>query len=109
MAIQCYFADVDSERPIALGEWVHVVHTYRRNDSRIYIDGVLAGAATPLLDIPAKVRLHIGGWQPAATPPPPAVLHSGAEGDGGGADAHGSPGVDWIATAPAAGALLRPT
>ena len=62
MAIQCYFADVDSERPIALGEWVHVVHTYRRNDSRIYIDGVLAGAATPLLDIPAKVRLHIGGW-----------------------------------------------
>ena len=62
MAIQCYFADVESRQPVALGEWLHVVHTYRRNDSRIYIDGVLADAATPLLDIPAAVRLHIGGW-----------------------------------------------
>ena len=62
MAIQCYFADVDSKRPVALGEWIHVVHTYRRNDSRIYIDGVLEGATTPLLDIPKSVRLHIGGW-----------------------------------------------
>lgn len=62
MAIQCYFADVDSKQPVAMGEWIHVVHTYRRNDSRIYIDGELAGASTPLLDLPKLVRLHIGGW-----------------------------------------------
>jgi hypothetical protein len=62
MAIQCYFADVDSKRAVTLGEWIHVVHTYQRNDSRIYINGALEGATTPLLDIPKLVRLHIGGW-----------------------------------------------
>jgi hypothetical protein len=62
MAIQCYFADVDSKRPVVMFEWLHAVHTYHKNDSRIYLNGALEGAATPLLDIPKTVRLDIGGW-----------------------------------------------
>ncbi|MBL8895997.1 MAG: DUF2341 domain-containing protein [Planctomycetes bacterium] len=62
VAIQCYFADVEAETPLSLGEWVHVVHTYQRDDSRVYVNGVLAGASTPRLDIPTPVRVTLGGW-----------------------------------------------
>ncbi|MBK8096065.1 MAG: DUF2341 domain-containing protein [Planctomycetes bacterium] len=62
VAIQCYFADVEARSPLALGEWTHVVHTYQREDSRVYVNGVLQGAATPLLDIPGVVRFDLGGW-----------------------------------------------
>lgn len=62
MAIQCYFADVEGTRPVPMGHWVHVVHTYRRGDSRLYVDGVLDAAAPPILDIPRPVRFDIGGW-----------------------------------------------
>ncbi len=62
VAIQCYFADVEAKSPLALGEWTHVVHTYDREDSRVYVNGVLQGASTPLLDIPGVVRFDLGGW-----------------------------------------------
>ena len=62
VAIQCYFADVEATDPLALGEWTHVVHTYQREDSRVYVNGVLQGASTPLLDIPGVVRFDLGGW-----------------------------------------------
>lgn len=62
MAIQCYFADVEAKTPLATNQWYHVVHTYSENDSRVYVNGVLDGTSTPLLDMPATSRLWIGGW-----------------------------------------------
>ena len=62
VAIQCYFADVQAERALAVGEWYQVVHTYSPRDSRVYINGVLEGKSTPELDLPPTSALWIGGW-----------------------------------------------
>ena len=62
MAIQCYFADVEAKTPLALNQWYQVVHTYSEKDSRVYVNGVLDGASTPVLAMPATSRLWIGGW-----------------------------------------------
>ena len=56
------FSDVKSDSRLSLGEWIHVVHTYDREDGRIYINGQLDGAAKPLLDIKSTARLWLGGW-----------------------------------------------
>ncbi len=56
------FSDVKSDSRLTLGEWIHVVHTYDREDGRIYINGRLDGAAKPLLDIKTPARLWLGGW-----------------------------------------------
>ena len=41
ISMDCYFSDgnVASESRLALGEWTHVVHTYQKGDSRIYVNG----------------------------------------------------------------------
>ena len=62
IAIQCYFADVQAERTLEVGDWYHVAHTYSPKDSRVYINGVLEGTSTPELDIPETSALWIGGW-----------------------------------------------
>jgi len=62
VAIQCYFADVEAKSPLAMNQWYHVVHTYQNKDSRVYINGRLDGASTPVLDIPKTSSLWIGGW-----------------------------------------------
>ena len=62
IAIQCYFADVEAKSPLAMNQWYHVVHTYSNKDSRVYINGRLDGASTPVLDIPTTSSLWIGGW-----------------------------------------------
>ncbi len=56
------FSDVDGKTAIPLGEWVHVAHTYDRNDGKIYVNGKLDTSATPLLTIKSPARLWIGGW-----------------------------------------------
>ena len=56
------FADVNGEGRLALGEWTHVVHTYNREEGKIYINGKLDGSNNPLLDIKRPSRLWIGGW-----------------------------------------------
>ena len=56
------FSDVQGDGRLPLGEWVHVVHTYDREDGRIYINGRLDGTAKPLLDIKSPARLWLGGW-----------------------------------------------
>ena len=56
------FADVDAERSLPLNEWIHVVHTYDREDGKLYINGQLAGQARPLMDIKRPLRLWLGGW-----------------------------------------------
>ena len=65
--VDCYFSDgnVQSGSRLALGQWVHVVHTYQKGDSRVYVNGVLDGASTSRaapLSIRSPARLWIGGW-----------------------------------------------
>lgn len=65
--VDAYFSDgnVTGTTRIPLQEWVHVVHTYAKGDSRLYVNGVLDSVnqsrATPL-SIPRPARLWIGGW-----------------------------------------------
>lgn len=56
------FSDVESAGRLAMSEWIHVVHTYKDKDSRIYVNGRLDGATTPKLKILTPVRLWIAGW-----------------------------------------------
>jgi hypothetical protein len=65
--VDCYFSDgnVSSTSRLPLGEWVHVVHTYRKGDARVYVNGVLDGASqarASALNIRTPARLWIGGW-----------------------------------------------
>ena len=62
LRIDSDFSDVKGESRLPLGEWIHVVHTYDREDGRIYINGQLDAAAKPLLAIKSPARLWIGGW-----------------------------------------------
>ncbi len=60
--IDSNFADVAGRVKIPLGEWVHVAHTSDRGDGKVYVNGRLDAAATPLLNVKAPARLWIGGW-----------------------------------------------
>lgn len=67
MRMDCYFSsgNVKSEGKLAMGEWTHVVHTFEKGESRLYVNGVLDGvnrAARGLLDVQSPARLYIGGW-----------------------------------------------
>ncbi|MBM4097109.1 MAG: DUF2341 domain-containing protein [Planctomycetes bacterium] len=67
VGMDCYFSDanVATQGPVPLGEWTHVIHTYEKGNSRIYVngalDGVSANRGAPLA-IRAPARLWIGGW-----------------------------------------------
>ncbi len=56
------FSDVRGAVRVPLGEWVHVAHTYDREDGKVYINGKLDASARPLLNIKSPARLWIGGW-----------------------------------------------
>ncbi|HTN73653.1 MAG TPA: DUF2341 domain-containing protein, partial [Pirellulaceae bacterium] len=60
--IDSNFSDVKSDSVLSLGEWTHVVHTYERENGRVYINGQLEGSATPLLKFKSPARLWLGGW-----------------------------------------------
>ncbi len=65
--MECYFsgADVSSEGRMPMNEWVHVVHTYQKGNSRLYVNGALSGISTregAPLAIKRPARLFIGGW-----------------------------------------------
>ena len=65
--VDCYFSDgsVQSRSRLALGEWIHVMHTYEKGNARVYVNGALDGAATSRaapLAIRNPARLWIGGW-----------------------------------------------
>ena len=62
MHIDSDFSDVRGENRLPLGEWVHVAHTYDREDGTIYINGKLDASAKPLLNIKSPGRMWIGGW-----------------------------------------------
>ncbi len=65
--MECYFsgADVSSSGRMAMNQWVHVVHTYEKGDSKVYVDGVLEAVSknprSPLA-IQSPARLWLGGW-----------------------------------------------
>lgn len=65
--MDCYFsgADVATTNRLPMNEWVHVMHIYQKGDSRVYVNGVLAGVSTSQdapLAIKTPARLWIGGW-----------------------------------------------
>lgn len=65
--MDCYFSDADirSNPVIPLDQWTHVVHTYQKGQSRIYINGVLdteAQTRATTLNIERPARMWIGGW-----------------------------------------------
>ena len=74
--MDCFFADcnVAGTSKIPMTQWIHVVNTYKRGESRVYINGVLDGEnsgvsatgarnnrGTPLA-IKNPARMYIGGW-----------------------------------------------
>ena len=65
--MECYFSDanVDGDLVAKGPQWVHAVHTYRRGQSLIYLNGVLAGTGNPraaALNVERPSRMWIGGW-----------------------------------------------
>lgn len=65
--MECYFsgADVAGKTAVQRSEWVHVVHTYQKGESFLYVNGVLDGVTkTPSapLNIKSPARMWIGGW-----------------------------------------------
>ena len=67
ITMDCFFssANVASKTPLGVGKWIHVVHTYKEGESRLYVNGVLDGesvAKNGFLNIQNPARLSIGGW-----------------------------------------------
>jgi hypothetical protein len=65
--MDCYFSDADvrGNPIIPLNQWTHVVHTYQKGQSRIYVNGVLdkeAKTRATTLNIEKPARMWIGGW-----------------------------------------------
>ena len=65
--MECYFSDanVAGNSTIPMNQWVHVVHTYRKGDSRVYVNGALDGVSktrAATLSIKSPARMWIGGW-----------------------------------------------
>jgi hypothetical protein len=65
--MECYFsnADVAGKSRLPMSEWVHVVHTYQKGDSRVYLNGRLDGVtlrSDSPLNIRAPARMWLGGW-----------------------------------------------
>src|SRR5690606_37851312 len=57
--------NVSSKSLLPREEWVHVVHTYEKGNSRLYINGALDGNTTVTgtpLNVRSPARLWIGGW-----------------------------------------------
>ncbi len=67
ISMDCYFsgANVAGKSTLPRSEWMHVVHTYEKGNSRVYVNGVLDGVsmtASAPLAIKSPARLWIGGW-----------------------------------------------
>jgi hypothetical protein len=66
--MDCWFsgANVESNGLINLHQWVHVAHVCQPGDSRLYVNGVLAGLSTQKgspLKISSPAGLWIGNWR----------------------------------------------
>ena len=66
ITMDCCFsgANVQSKTRLAMSQWIHVVHTYKEGESRLYVNGVLDGenkGGNPL-NVKSPERMYIGGW-----------------------------------------------
>lgn len=66
MRMDCYFseASIEGGALVPLGEWNHVVQTYREGEAILYVNGkedVTGRQGTPM-NIPNPSKLWIGGW-----------------------------------------------
>jgi hypothetical protein len=67
LRMDCYFsgANISSTNRLPMAQWVHVAHTCERGNSRLYVNGKLAGVATSTgapLAIKSPAKMWIGGW-----------------------------------------------
>ena len=65
--MECYFsgANVSSLGRIPLNQWTHILHTYEKGNSRIYVNGELSNTsqtADAPLAIKSPARFYVGGW-----------------------------------------------
>ncbi len=65
--MECYFSDanVAGKSAVAASEWTHVVHTYQKGESKVYVNGRLDGVSKSPgapLKIPSPAKMWIGGW-----------------------------------------------
>lgn len=65
--MDCYFSggNVGGASRVPVGEWTHVVHTYREGEAKLYVNGVLDGTNIKQggpLNIKSPARLFLGGW-----------------------------------------------
>jgi hypothetical protein len=67
LVMDCYGAgaSLQADGRIPMNQWVHAIHTCKSGDSRLYVNGVLAGTSTnannPLV-IKSPAKMMIGGW-----------------------------------------------
>ncbi|MCX5653119.1 MAG: DUF2341 domain-containing protein [Planctomycetota bacterium] len=67
MMMDCFQsgAGLLADSSIAISEWVHVIHTYKKGDSRLYVNGRLDGVSTSEgspLEIKSPAKAYMGGW-----------------------------------------------
>ncbi len=64
--MDCFFSGANVKSgAVPLAQWLHIVHTFKKGESRIYVNGALAGEskfAGNGLDIRTPARLYLGGW-----------------------------------------------
>jgi hypothetical protein len=67
MSMDCYGsgAGLRADGSIPMSEWVHVIHTCKQGDSRLYVNGRLDGVSSTdnnPLDIKSPAKMFMGGW-----------------------------------------------
>jgi hypothetical protein len=67
MSMDCYGsgAGLQAGSTIPMNEWVHIIHTCKQGDSRLYVNGRLDGVSTnenSPLDIKSPAKMFMGGW-----------------------------------------------
>ena len=67
MSMDCYgsSAGLPGKRSIPTDEWVHVIHTYKKGEARIYVNGILDNEVTNdsnPLNIKSPAKMWMGGW-----------------------------------------------
>ena len=64
--MDCYNSagNVENTAPLAMSQWLHVVHTFKDGQSKLYVNGVLDGESKGgiPLNIRNPARMYIGGW-----------------------------------------------
>jgi len=65
--MDCYFsgANVAGGSTLPMSQWIHVIHTFKSGESRVYVNGRLDGVSTSAgapLAIKSPARMYMGGW-----------------------------------------------